>query len=250
MGGGDVFGACVLSAAVACGSFFGAVGGVWLRMGQTLGRAAELVAEWQQGGQRVSNGLALCRTWGGCRCYRSGRRRRTTSPNISAEAAEQLRTPGTLPAVRLFSSPFKRSLLHIHKTITKQTQFQQSLRGAAEYIYNLHARRIYNILHERAIIILYLHAHPRAPVPLFFFFLFFLIPFLLFSFLLSFLFSFLLYYFSFRLSFRLSFRFSSFPFLLFRFSFFLSLHFCNRSGGGKGLAFPPPSSFVGCLRFP
>lgn len=75
------------------------------------------------------------------------------------------------------------------------------------------------------------------PAALFFFFLFFLFPFLLLSFLLSFL----LYYFSFRLSFR----FSSFPFLLFRFSFFLSSHFCNRSGSGRGLAlfssFPPCS---------
>lgn len=36
-----MFGACVLSAVVACGSFFGAVGGVWSRMGQMLGLAAE-----------------------------------------------------------------------------------------------------------------------------------------------------------------------------------------------------------------
>ena len=220
----------------------GSVGGVLWRMGQTLGRAAEFVAEYHQDVQRVANGIAICRTWGGCRCCRSGRRRRTASLNISTQAAEQLRTPGTLPAVRLFSSPFKRSLLHIHKTITKQTQFQQSLKGAAEYIYNLHARRIYNILHERAIIILSYTHTPERP-PLFFsFFFFFLFPFLLLSFLLSFL----LYYFSFRLSFR----FSSFPFLLFRFSFFLYLNFCNHSGGGKGLAFPHYFPFVGCLCFP
>lgn len=47
----------------------GSVGGVWLRTGQMLGRAAQLVAEWQRDVQRVANGLALCRTWGGCRCY-------------------------------------------------------------------------------------------------------------------------------------------------------------------------------------
>lgn len=38
----------------------GAVGGVWWRLGQTHGRAAELVAEWQRDWQRLANGLALC----------------------------------------------------------------------------------------------------------------------------------------------------------------------------------------------
>lgn len=36
----------------------GSVGGVWLRLGQILGRAAQLVAEWQRDGRRVANGLA------------------------------------------------------------------------------------------------------------------------------------------------------------------------------------------------
>ncbi len=36
----------------------GVVGGVWSQVGKTLGRAAELVAEWQRDGQRLANGLA------------------------------------------------------------------------------------------------------------------------------------------------------------------------------------------------
>ena len=191
----------------------GSVGGVLWRMGQTLGRAAEFVAEYHQDVQRVANGIAICRTWGGCRCCRSGRRRRTASLNISTQAAEQLRTPGTLPAVRLFSSPFKRSLLHIHKTITKQTQFQQSLKGAAEYIYNLHARRIYNILHERAIIILS-YTHTQARPPLFFSFFFFFL-FLFFFYLFFYLFFYITFLFVCLFAFR--------RFLFFCFVFLFSL---------------------------
>lgn len=161
--------------------------------------------------------------------------RRTSQPRRRNNSAPRERFPPfVFPLPHL--SGFIAHSQNNHGTNTIPAHFK----SAAEYIYNLHARRIYNILHERAIIYIILHAHPRAPVPLFFFFLFFLIPFLLLSFLLSFL----LYSFSFRLSFR----FSSFPFLLFRFSFFLSSHFCNSSGGGKGLAFPHSSPlFPPCL---
>lgn len=110
--------------------------------------------------------------------------RRTSQPRRRNNSAP----PGTLPAVRLSSSPFKRSLLHINKTVTKQTQ-RPCLLGVDK-------------------------CPPLCPPlcpprPLFFFFLFFIFSFLFpfYSFIFSF--SFILLFFSFR--------FSSFPF---RFSFF------------------------------
>ena len=234
--------ACVLSAAVACGSFFGGCGRCLVADGSnartgggTRRRVATERAEGRQRSRPLSNvgrlPLLLKRSEAAdCIAGHLSRGGGTTP------------TPGTLPAVRLSSSPFKRSLLRIHKTITKQTQFQQSLKGAAEYIYNLHARRIYNILHERAIIILSYTHTPARPCLFFsffffflflfffylFFYLFFYFPFLFVFFFAFFRFSFLflLYYFSFLFAFRLfrfAFRFSFLFFLFFSTSIFATV---------------------------
>ena len=147
--------------------------------------------------------------------------RRTSQPRRRNNSAP----PGTLTAVRLFSSPFKRSLLHIHKTITKRTQFQQSLKGAAEYIYNLHARRIYNILHERAIIILS-YTHTPARPPLFFSFFFFFY-FLFFFYLFFYLFFYITFLFVCLFAFR-RFLFFCFVFLFFSTSIFATIQAAAR----------------------
>lgn len=137
--------------------------------------------------------------------------RRTASPNISAQAAEQLRPRERFPPF-VFSLP---PLSDLYRVFTKRPQFRQSLKSAAEYIYNLHARRIYNILHERAIIILS-YTHTPARPCLFFSFFFFVFSFLFFFCSFIFSFSFILLFFSFRFSsFLFAFRFS---FLFFLFS--------------------------------
>ena len=243
-----MFGACVLSAAVACGSFFGGCGRCLVASGsniRTCGGTRRRVATGQAEGRQRSRPLSNV-----------GRMPLLLKRSEAADCLAEHLSPGGgttphpvehFPPFVFSLPPFKRSLFHIHKTTTEQTQFRQFPKSAAEYIYNLHARRIYNILHERAIIILYFHAHPRAPVPLFFFFLFlfflFSFPFVLLSFL------FLLYYFSFLFAFRLfrfAFRFSFLFFLFFSPRIFATLR--RRQGVSPVPSLPPlsPLSLLVC----
>lgn len=116
---------------------------------------------------------------------------------------------------------------------TNLARFQQFQKNSAEYIYILHARRIYNILHERAIIISsYTHTPAR---PCLFFSFFFFFCFLFFFYLFFYLFFYITFLFVYLFAFR------RFLFFCFVFLFFSPRIFCNRSGGGKGLAFPPLS---------
>lgn len=147
-------------------------------------------------------------------------------PNISAEAAEQLRTPGTLPAVRLSSSSFKRSLLHIHKTITKQTQFQQFLK-VRQSIYITYTPAEFIIYYTSALLLYYLTRTPPARPCLFFSFFFFF--YFLFFF---YLFFYLFFYIPFL--FVCLFAFRRFLFFFFVFLFFSPRIFATVQAAARG----------------
>lgn len=165
----------------------GSVGGVWWRRGQTFGRAADCLAE------HLSRG-------GG------------TTPH-----------PGNTFRRSSFLFP---PLSGLYCTFTKQTQSQHIFKSAAEYIYNLHARRIYNILHERAIIILSYTHTPARPCLFFSFFFFFLFLFFFY------LFFYLFFYIPFL--FVCLFAFRRFLFFCFVFLFFSPRIFATVQAAARG----------------
>lgn len=205
---------------VAAGSNARTGGGTWQRMTNATGRGSPTVSPSVERGAAAFDVEAV----GG-----GGLPRRTSQPRRRNNSASRERFP---PFV--FSLP---PLSSLYYTFTKQSRtkhnFNNFKKNGAEYIYNLHARRIYNILHERAIIILSYTHTPARPCLFFSFFFFF-----------YFLFFFYLFFYLFFYNpflFVCLFAFRRFLFFCFVFLFFSPFIFCNSSGGGKGLAFPPPS---------
>ena len=180
----------------------GSVSGVWLRVGKR--------SDGRRNSSQSGNG-----TGGGSP---------TVSPFVergAAAVAVEAVGGGGLP--RRTSQPRRRNNSAPRERFPPFVFSLPHLSGFIAHSQNNHKRSTFSTISKKT----------WQPAALFFFFLFlfflFSFPFILLSFL------FLLYYFSFLFAFRL-FRFS-FRFSFFVFSFFLSSHFCNRSGGGRGLAF-------------
>lgn len=189
-------------------------GGTWQRMAITRGRGSPVVSP---SVERGAAAFAVEAVGGG------GLPRRTSQPRRRNNS-----DPGEHFPPFVFSLP---PLSDLYRVFTKRPQFRQSLKSAAEYIYNLHARRIYNILHERAIIILS-YTHTPARPCLFFSFFFFLL-FLFFFYLFFYLFFYVPFLFVCLFAFR---RFLFF----FSFFFFSLLAFFKQFRRRRRVSLSPP----------
>lgn len=205
-------------------------------MGQTLGRAAELVAEWQRNGQRVAIGPAPSVERGAAAVAveavgGGGLHRRTSQPRRRNNSAPREHFP---PFV--FPLP---PLSGLYCTFTKQSQNKHNpstFLKVRQSIYITYTPAEFIIYYTSALLLYYLtRTPPRARLFFSFFFFYFFFS-------LSLLFFYLFFFFYITFLFFSFFFFSVSLFVfLFYFFFFSIIHFCIRPGGGKGLAFPPLS---------
>lgn len=188
----------------------GSVGGVWLRLGQMLGLAAELVAEWQRYGQRLANCLPSVERGAAAVAVEvvggGGLHRRTSQPRRRNNS-----DPGEYFPPFVFSLP---PLSGLYCAFTKQSRNKHNsstFLKVRQSIYITYTPAEFIIYYTSALLLYYLTRTPPRARASFFLFSFFSYSFS--SFIFSFIFSFILLFFSFVFSlFVVSFSFVSFFF--------------------------------------